>query len=224
MNLMVGGRLPGGASGDDDAMVRARREVFDAGLYAPIVDAVAAAVAGAGSVLDAGCGEGTYLAAACANGADGCGIDISRTAVRLAARRHRSQRFAVASVYRMPFDDGVFDAVIDVFSPRPFHELLRVLRPGGSLVVVTPGPHHLHQLKAMVYDEPRPHVDDEVPPVGGEAVAVRFTLNLVEPALRRALLEMTPYWWSASPERRGRIERELTSVDAHMVLATYTRP
>ncbi|MFZ4721250.1 MAG: putative RNA methyltransferase [Ilumatobacteraceae bacterium] len=223
VHLLVGGRLAGGPSGDDDAMVRARRTVFDAGLYDPIVDAVARSVDGAGTVLDAGCGEGTYVARACAGGAQGWGIDISKVAVRLAARRHTAQRFAVASVYRLPFDDGVFDAVIDVFSPRPFDELLRVLRPGGRLVAVTPGPDHLHQLKAMVYDTPRPHVDDEVAPVEGVATVVRFTVDLSEPALRRALLEMTPYWWSASDDRRARIERELTSVDADMVLTTYVR-
>lgn len=224
VNLLPGGRLPGGPSGDDDAMVRARRVVFDAGLYSPIVDAVAAAVLGAGTVLDAGCGEGSYLARVCAGGADGCGIDISKVAVRLAARRHPGLRFAVASVYRLPFDDGVFDAVIDVFSPRPYEELLRVLRPGGLLVVVTPGPDHLRQLKAMVYDAPRPHVDDDVVPVEGSLVPVRFTVDLAEPRLRRALLEMTPYWWSTTEERRARIEAELTTVDVDMVLATYRRP
>ena len=164
VNLMVGGRLPGGASGDDDTMVRARRAVFDAGLYDPIIDAVTAAVhhAGAHHVLDAGCGEGTYLARSCvASGASGWGIDISKVAVRLAARRYDECTFAVASTYRLPFADGSFDAVIDVFSPRPFDELMRVLRPGGVAVVVSPGPHHLAQLKASIYDAPRPHADDE---------------------------------------------------------------
>ena len=99
MNLLVGGRLPGGASGDNDEMVRARREVFDAGCYEPIIGAVARTVQrlGARTVLDAGCGEGTYLARACASGAEGCGIDISKAAVRRAAKRYPQQRWAVAS-------------------------------------------------------------------------------------------------------------------------------
>jgi hypothetical protein len=52
---------------------------------------------------------------------------------------------------------------------------------------------------------------------------VRFTVDLAEPALRRHLLEMTPYWWSADAERRARVEAALTTVDAHMVLTTYRR-
>ncbi len=226
VNLMVGGRLPGGPSGDDDTMVRARRSVFDAGCYGPIIDAVAAAVqsAGAANVLDAGCGEGTYLERACSAGAQGWGIDISKAAIKLAAKRYPRCSFAVASSYRLPFDDASFDAVIDVFSPRPFDELFRVLRPGGVAVVVTPGPGHLAALKAVVYDTPRPHVDDEVAPPAEQVQSVRFTVDLAEPALRRHLLEMTPYWWSTPPDRRDHVEAALTSVDADMVLATYRRP
>jgi 23S rRNA (guanine745-N1)-methyltransferase len=225
VNLLVGGRLPGGASGDSDDMVRARREVFDAGCYEPIIAAVAAAVErlGARTVLDAGCGEGTYLARACGADAEGCGIDISKAAVRRAARRHGQQRWAVASSYRLPFADGSFDALLSVFSPRPYSEFSRVLAPGGAAVVVTPGPEHLRGLAEMLYAEARPHeLDADAPPF--ESVErVRFTVDLEQAVLRRALVEMTPYWWSATPERRERVERDLRSVEADMVLAVMRR-
>jgi hypothetical protein len=52
---------------------------------------------------------------------------------------------------------------------------------------------------------------------------VRFTVDLDRPDLRRALLEMTPYWWSANPEQRERVERDLRSVEADMVLAVMRR-
>jgi 23S rRNA (guanine745-N1)-methyltransferase len=225
VNLMVGGRLAGGPSGDDDTMVRSRRAVFDAGCYDPVIDAVADAVraTGASDVLDAGCGEGTYLARACSAGVSAWGIDISKVAVRLAAKRYPSCTFAVASSYRLPFADESFGALIDVFSPRPFDELLRVLRPGGAAIVVTPGPEHLAALKSMVYDTPRPHVDDEAAPIPTSVERIRFTVDLSAPALRRQLLEMTPYWWSTPPGRRDRVESALTSVDADMVLTTYRR-
>jgi 23S rRNA (guanine745-N1)-methyltransferase len=127
----------------------------------------------------------------------------------------------VASSYHLPFDDGCFDALIDVFSPRPFDELLRVVRPGGVAIVVTPGPHHLAQLKALVYDSPRPHVDDEPGPAAERVDHVRFAVDLAEPVLRRQLLEMTPYWWSAAPARRQRIETQLAVVDVDVVLSVY---
>jgi 23S rRNA (guanine745-N1)-methyltransferase len=231
VNLLPGGRLAGGPSGDDDAMVRARRAVFDRGAYDPIIDAVGAVVAdltsgrGAPRVLDVGCGEGTYLArASTAAGGAGWGIDISKAACRLAARRAPGLHVAVASNHRLPFDSGPFDVVINVFAPRDFPEMLRVLRPGGAAVVVTPGPHHLAQLKALVYDTPRAHRDDEPTPAPPDSVTtVQFTVQLPDPQLRRHLLEMTPYWWSASPERRAVVEAALHSVDAEMLLAVYRR-
>ena len=228
VNLLPGGRIAGGPSGDDDAMVRARRAVFDAGLYAPIIDAVAERVAATSpvDVLDAGCGEGSYLARAVdRSGARGWGIDISKAAVRLAARRHRTHRYAVASSYRLPFADGTFDALIDVFSPRPFAELFRVVAPGGAAVVVTPGAHHLAQLKALIYDDPRSHVDaDDVDaPAATTSERITFAVDLADAALRLALLEMTPYWWSTTPERRERIAATPLVVDVDVVLRTYRR-
>jgi 23S rRNA (guanine745-N1)-methyltransferase len=223
VNLLPSGRLASGPSGDDDTMVSARRAVFEAGCYDQIIDAVAAEILshGAAAVLDAGCGEGTYLARACAAGAQGWGIDISKVAVRLAAKRYPEYEFAVASSYRLPFDDDRFDALIDVFSPRPFDELFRVLRPGGVAVVVTPGADHLAQLKALVYDDPRPHADDEPGPTPERVEHVRFTVDLAAPELRRHLLEMTPYWWSTSVDRRARVEAALTEVDVDMLLSVY---
>jgi 23S rRNA (guanine745-N1)-methyltransferase len=231
VNLLVGGRLAGGPSGDDEAMVRARRTVFDAGMYEPVIDAVASVVAGSGarSVLDAGCGEGTYLArAASAARADGWGIDISKAACRLAARRHSGLHIAVASSYQLPFADESFEALINVFSPRSFSEMMRVLAPGGVAVVATPGAGHLAQLKALIYDAPRAHREpDEAPepdrPPAESIGRVAFTLDLADPQLRRSLLEMTPYWWNTSPERRAVIEATPLLVDVDVVLTVYRR-
>jgi 23S rRNA (guanine745-N1)-methyltransferase len=237
VNLLVGGRLPSAPAGDDEAMIRARRAVFDAGAYAPIHGAVARAVsaspagdgAGIRAVLDAGCGEGTYLAVVAARtGAAAHGIDVSKPAVRLAARRHRAHRYAVASSYRLPFADGVFDAVVDVFAPRPYVELARVLRPGGALIVVAPGVGHLARLVELIYDEPRDHEaePDDWSPAGFERVEVEtvaFTVELADAALRLHLLEMTPYWWTTTEERRATVATQLNAVDAVMTLTTFRR-
>src|SRR5699024_6623031 len=117
VNLLPGGgRRP---AGDDADAVRARRALFDRGHYAPVVAAVAAAVTATAprTLLDAGCGEGTYLAAAAAaSGARGWGTDVSKAAVRLAARRHPAHAWAVASSLDLPFGDGAagggFDTVL----------------------------------------------------------------------------------------------------------------
>jgi 23S rRNA (guanine745-N1)-methyltransferase len=240
VNLLPGGRLKGRPAGDSEAMVRARRTVFDAGLYRPITDSVAEVVAEvvAGrnleppTVLDCGCGEGSYLAAVCSRAdtvgvaVGGWGVDVSKPAVRLAARRHRSLHFAVASSYALPFADDSFGAVLSVFSPRPFGEMTRVLAPDGVAVLVTPGADHLHQLKALIYDDPRAHAEpgdvaDSEWTAPREVRPVRFDVRLDEPALRTALLEMTPFWWSTPAERRHVIAESACMVTIDMRIAIH---
>ena len=239
VNLLPGGRLKGSPAGDDEAMVRARRTVFDAGLYAPVIDAVAATVQrvarggprgddDALRLLDCGSGEGSYLAAAASfTGAEAWGVDVSKAAVRVAARRHHDHHYAVASVYHLPFADQSFDVLMSVFSPRPRAEMMRVLNTDGFAVLVRPGPEHLAELKALVYADPRRHRDpataegEEWPDVPTELVTVAFELVLDDPVLRLALLEMTPYWWSTRPERRAEIAATPLSTHADMRIAVF---
>ena len=246
VNLLPGGRLKGRPAGDDDAMVRARRTVFDAGLYRPIIDAVADTArertvgTPTPAILDCGCGEGAYLARASAvAGGSGWGVDISKAAVRTAARRHRDLHLAVASSYALPFDDGLFDVAISVFSPRPYAEMVRVLSDGGSAIVVRPGPDHLAELKALIYADPRQHRDPQVaddpddadnddaegwPSKPSAVRVVGYTLDLGDAALRLALLEMTPFWWSATAAHRAAVAERARSVTVDMRLAVFRSP
>ncbi len=234
-------------------MIAARRIVFDAGLYDPIIHAVAACVVDAvqrrpshvPAVLDCGCGEGTYLAAAVAalrvadpgndsgrdgRRKDGWGIDMSKPAVRLAARRHRDLRFAVASTYALPFGDECFDVALSVFSPRPFTEMMRVLVPDGTAVVVTPGPDHMREFKSMIYDDPRRHHEptednaDRWPIDPVSVIPITFDVSLDDPWSRLALLEMTPFWWSAPPADRAAIAESVSAVTVDMRISVYERP
>ncbi|MFC7103542.1 putative RNA methyltransferase [Nonomuraea rubra] len=100
-------------------------------------------------IVDAGAGTGHYLAAVLNAVNDGIGMafDVSKHAVRRAARVHPRAGAFVADVWRpLPIRSGVADVVIDVFAPRNGPEFRRVLRPGGAAVVVTPAPGHLSPL------------------------------------------------------------------------------
>ena len=46
----------------------------------------------------------------------------------------------------LPLRSEVADTVLSVFSPRNGAEFARILRPGGTLVTVTPGPQHFTEL------------------------------------------------------------------------------
>ena len=101
VNLLRTNRSKDKRHGDDKRMVAARTAFLDAGYYAPLRDAIAAAATeyttGDAGVLDAGCGEGYYTAHVLhtlqAQGASPsvCGVDISRDALICAHRRAQTQ-------------------------------------------------------------------------------------------------------------------------------------
>ncbi len=152
VNLLAG-RDPG--TGDDAAMVAARDEVLSAGRFTAVSDALAELVArhlgDAGAIVDLGAGTGHHLAAVLDVVADrvGVAVDLSRPAARRAARAHPRIGAVVADVWQqVPVRDRAAAAVTCVFAPRNGTEIRRILAPDGALVVVTPLPHHLAELRA----------------------------------------------------------------------------
>jgi 23S rRNA (guanine745-N1)-methyltransferase len=136
-------------SGDSAEMVAARDAFLSAGHYAPIVRAVVAATAGPGCVLDLGAGTGHYLAAVLDAAPDRVGIalEISKPALRRAARAHPRLGAVGADTWRrLPVRDGSIAVVLNVFAPRNAAELSRVLADDGRLVVVAPTQAHLGEL------------------------------------------------------------------------------
>lgn len=102
-------------------------------------------------LLDLGCGEGRHLSGARAAGAgDAVGVDLSAAdlaaaAERLAGPADGGAALVRADALRLPFADGVFDAVLcsEVLEHLPHWrgavaEATRVLRPDGVLCVSVP--------------------------------------------------------------------------------------
>lgn len=119
----------------------------------PEVDAGGMLDADAGGVLDVGAGTGYYLAAVLERRpqARGLALDISKHALRIAARAHpRIAAVGCDAWAGLPLRDGAADLAINVFAPRDPAELARVLAPGAPLIVVTPNPGHLGELVAAV--------------------------------------------------------------------------
>lgn len=143
-------------TGDSASQVARRLAVHDAGILRAVHDAVVAEATAtplpAGLVVDLGAGPGTYLAATLDALPDraGLAVDVSRAAARRAARCHRRAGAIVADVWdRVPLRDRAAALVLVVFAPRSGGEPARLLAPGGTLLVVTPGPDHLTELRAL---------------------------------------------------------------------------
>ena len=190
--------------GDSAEMMQARRAFLDAGHYQPLRDAIGEFLqtCAPADLLDIGCGEGYYTHAFAAISARCWGLDVSKSAVRAAAKRYPQVNFCVASSQRLPFADGSFDAVVRIYAPCNALELARVVRPGGWVVTATPGPKHLLELKGLIYDEVHLHEQNTEEMTGftlrhEQQLAYPMTLSGSE---AEALLQMTPFAWRAKPE------------------------
>lgn len=144
---------------DTAAMVEARDAFLGGGHYGPLVDALRRAAAdalqtriGPPTILDAGTGTGYYLEALLAGlpEARSIAVDLSKFALRRAARRLPAALSLVWDIWRpLPLTAGSIDLIVNVFAPRNAAEFARVLAPGGTLLVVTPGTDHLEQLRRL---------------------------------------------------------------------------
>lgn len=194
--------------GDNSEMIQARRAFLDAGHYQPLRDTVGEVLQQLSPkvLLDIGCGEGYYTGgfATVRSDIEGetYGLDVSKVAIRYAAKRYRNVHFCVASSQRLPFADNAMDAIIRIFAPCNAAELARVVKPGGVVITATPGPRHLFQLKELIYQQVELHheVVEDMP---------HFTLKqTLQPAWNMTLtgeqattlLQMTPFAWRARPE------------------------
>lgn len=215
VHLLPANRKHSQNPGDDREMVAARSAFLDKGHYAPLRDALAKAVAGAlaglpsPALLDSGCGEGYYTAglhqALALSGAAPriCGVDLSKYALRRAAKRLPEGEFAVASVYRLPLAGKRVDLLVNCFSPLAAEEFARVLRPGGTFLYVVPSARHLWEMKQVLYSQPYENPVKETPYTGfsyQRIVPVRYEITLDCPEDIRALFQMTPYCWKTPRE------------------------
>ena len=99
-------------------------------------------------VLDVGCGTGVVAITATRRGAKVSAIDLTPQLVERARENARVSKLAIdfheADAEKLPFGDGEFDVVVSqfahMFAPRPevaVSEMLRVLKPGGTIAFST---------------------------------------------------------------------------------------
>lgn len=96
-----------------------------------------------GNVLDVACGTGDMAVELLRRGCSVTGVDLSKEMMAIAKRKAPQAEYRLADVERLPFGDASFDAVTCAFGVRNFvhleqglHEMLRVLKPGGRMVIL----------------------------------------------------------------------------------------
>ena len=211
--------------GDSKAMVSARRDFLDSGMYEPISAKLNALLLSQMRedkdycILDAGCGEGYYLDRLChflraqdlERNLSFIGLDISKDTIIQSSRRNKQICWLVGTNRQPPVVTESVDIILCLFGFVNRQAFSKVLKPGGLLILVDPGTEHLKELREIIY----PEVNKTEP---HEAIAEQSSFTLLEKeALTyhssidnneqiNHLLLMTPHFYRASKQGRARAE------------------
>lgn len=216
----------------DKELFAARRSIIaESKLYAPmhetiarVIHAYAGAPASAPRVADMGCGEGSHLQGILRqlNSPEGLGvgIDLSKEAIRLAARQEANALWIVSDLAHAPLQDQSVQVVLNLMSPANYGEFQRMVAPGGVVVKVVPGADYLRELRASLYDghEKRIYSNEKTVmlfrrhfPVM-EVTPLKYRQQLRAEQLRD-LVRMSPLAWSAEQKRiTAFTQREATEI------------
>jgi ubiquinone/menaquinone biosynthesis C-methylase UbiE len=164
-------------------------------------------------LLDVGCGPGTITADFARRLPTGkaCGIDCSRDIIDAARRAHPDAAFAVADVYRLPFDGASWDVVhahqLLQHLSRPvaaLKEMQRVLRPGGIVAARDSDYATFTWHPASETLERWPRLYQEIARAnGGEPDAGRRLRSWAQDAGFRRVQASASVWCFATPEERS---------------------
>lgn len=221
--------------GDSAEMMQARRQFLDAGHYHPMREKVAEKItqfipSACANLLDIGCGEGYYTdyfaqeLAKRFNPYTVFGLDVSKAAIRYAAKRYKTVNFCVGTSHRLPFSNHSFGGIVRIYAPCKAEELSRVLVSNGVLITVTPAAEHLQELKALIYDEVKLHPtkDEDLPNftlIDSSQLNYKMALTGQE---AYELLMMTPFAWRASEQVKQNLQQaEVNDYTADFLIRVY---
>ena len=208
--------------GDNKEMVAARRRFLDGGYFEPIADKLCEMIPRDKDlrIVDAGCGEGYYLnrlkeaaikdrhAAKLAL----AGCDVSKWAIKAAAKRSPEIAWAVAGNKKLPFAPGSVDLIVTMFGYPDWKKFKPLLSKAGRVLLVDPGPEHLIELRKIIY----PDVKLNEAYLMNAATAcgyvlkweerLRFSINVPNNACIQDLLSMTPHAYRIKKEARDKLQ------------------
>ncbi len=222
INLLVSGKA---VHGDDAAMVKSRTSFLASGAYGFLRDTLCNMVLDyhPSVLVDAGCGEGYYTSKLPCG--EKYGFDLSKTALRHAAKNDKSTMYCLASIFHMPLPDACVDVALTCFAPFASNEITRILKTGGAFIYVTPGPRHLFEMKSVLYDNPYENFVEDI----DTSMSLTFEKRIESQFLcdhenLMSLFQMTPYAWRTSIASRQRLEAlDSLRLTAQFVIRSYQK-
>jgi len=211
--------------GDSKEMVLARSQFLNTGVYTPIADKLAETVNELSgetgddnerSLLDAGCGEGYYTDVVYrylqkqnpAKPFSVVGLDISKPAIHEAAKRNKDIAWIVGTNRQPPLLENSVDIILCVFGFQSFDGFLTILKTGGKIILIEPGPEHLTELREIIYSDVKKtepmdlsHLE-KTGLVLEDSQQLQFETGTINNESIKKLLLMTPHFFRANKAGR----------------------
>ncbi|PID66369.1 MAG: rRNA (guanine-N1)-methyltransferase [Gammaproteobacteria bacterium] len=242
VNLLLPQQKRSKHPGDSKAMVAARRDFLNSGVYQPIAEMLAKQIivlsqGGPAVIADAGCGEGYYLRQIqrlCypsldyfyRSGGAFIGWDISKYAVQSAAKQADfAAKWVTASNAGIPLADNSVDVLLSNFAFEVADEFARVVKAGGYIITLDAGQAHLIELRQLIYPTIKAY---QAKPTLTRLTLIKkndlhYQLTLSAQQLAQLML-MTPHFYRTTKqakERLGKLTelRVTVSVNLHLYQA-----
>ncbi len=195
-------------------MIQARSEFLNHGYYEQLKQYLIAQLKQipAHVIIDAGCGQGYYtnaIAKALPN-ASLYGFDLSKAALKAAAKKADNAHYALASIADLPLCDASADVALSLFAPLYEKELYRILKQNGILIKVGPGPYHLWELKQILYDNvyENKHPNPLTLFTLAKEEYLTYETDIISQQHIQALFMMTPYAYRTSKNAIRRLSEQ----------------
>lgn len=239
VHLLPPNKMHSKIPGDNRQMVACRREFLETGLYLPfsnqLNDLVKEAIENKTQpvVVDAGCGEGYYTGRVKAHldalgiQAEFAGFDISKFAVKAAAKKYRDIQFAVGSIFDSPIESNSADCLLNIFAPIVPEEFQRIVKRGSVMILAVPGARHLFGLKEILYERPYENEEKDTFYDGfafQKRVTVKDEIYITQHDIIADLFAMTPYYWKTTIQGSERLKHtETLKTEIHFDFLVYQR-
>lgn len=199
--------------GDSKPMALARSRFLDSGVYQPTLNKLIKIIEALelpehARILDAGCGEGYYTQKLGKHFLQHqfTGLDISKEAIKISAKRSDSINWIVASNSQIPLEPNSIDLIVCVFGFHSFTGFQKVLKPNGLIILVDPEEKHLIELRETVYEHVNERPAYSIDDAENEQLTLTKTLPLTFTSAEltqgtiQDLLLMTPHLFRASTQ------------------------
>ena len=211
VNLFLNGKI----SGDSKEMVVARNEFLNHGYYECLRNKLVEIISEIkpDALVDLGCGEGYYTSKMSVYSTKTIGVDLSKDALKIAARDDKKSQYVLASIFHLPIEKC--DFITNIFAPTPLDEIKRILKQDGIYLRVTPHIKHLYEFKQALYKEAYVNEievieDQELDLIN--RIQVDDRIQITNNKDIQALFMMTPYYWKSSIETSN-IVKEMNEIE-----------